>query len=90
MGARGYSKKVRSKLFLVDLAGSERIGRTTLSHAPRLSEAKSINSSLSALGNVIAALAENGMGGARQHVPYRVRRAGTGVMMRQAGVVAYG
>jgi hypothetical protein len=38
---------------LVDLAGSERVRRTT-SHGLRLDEAKHINASLSALGNVIA------------------------------------
>eukprot|EP01031_Cornospumella_fuschlensis_P035496 gene35496-43028_t len=60
-----YSRTVRSKLLMVDLAGSERV-RRTISRDTRLSEAKSINSSLSALGNVIAALAD-GSG----HIPYR-------------------
>jgi len=45
------------KLQLVDLAGSERIRRTT-SSGVRLSEARSINASLSALGNVITGLAK--------------------------------
>ncbi|GMH75444.1 hypothetical protein TL16_g06766 [Triparma laevis f. inornata] len=53
------------KLLLVDLAGSERIRRTT-SSGVRLSEARSINASLSALGNVIAALAVGS-----KHVPFR-------------------
>eukprot|EP00605_Chrysophyceae_sp_TOSAG23-4_P003023 GSChrysophyteH1.ASY1.ANO1.3328.1 assembled CDS len=53
-------------LLLVDLAGSERV-RRTVSRGTRLNEARSINSSLSALGNVIAALAE----GKQQHIPYR-------------------
>ena len=44
-------RTVRSKLLMVDLAGSERV-RRTVSKGARLSEAKSINSSLSALGNV--------------------------------------
>jgi len=62
-----------SKLCLVDLAGSERMGRATSSQGWRASEAKSINSSLSTLGNVIAALAEGGaIGSSRIHVPYRV------------------
>ena len=57
---------LRSKLLLVDLAGSERV-RKTVSKGTRLDEAKSINTSLSALGNVIAALAESNT----SHVPYR-------------------
>lgn len=61
-----YTKTLRSKLLMVDLAGSERV-RRTVSKGARLSEAKSINQSLSALGNVIAALAENGA----SHIPYR-------------------
>lgn len=61
-----YTKTLRSKLLMVDLAGSERV-RRTVSKGARLSEAKSINTSLSALGNVIAALAEQNV----QHVPYR-------------------
>ena len=70
-GGLTCTRKVHSRMFLVDLAGSERVGRGTVSQGRRLSEARSINSSLSALGNVIAALAEGGAGG-RQHVPYRV------------------
>jgi hypothetical protein len=61
-----YTRTVRSKLLMVDLAGSERV-RRTVSKGTRLSEAKSINTSLSALGNVIAALAETNS----THVPYR-------------------
>ena len=61
-----YTKTLRSKLLMVDLAGSERV-RRTVSKGARLSEAKSINTSLSALGNVIAALAEANVG----HIPYR-------------------
>ncbi len=51
---------------MVDLAGSERV-RRTISKGTRLNEARSINTSLSALGNVIAALAED----RNVHVPYR-------------------
>lgn len=54
------------KLHLVDLAGSEKINRTGAS-GKRLDEAKNINSSLSALGNVISALADRD----KAHVPYR-------------------
>lgn len=61
-----YHRVLRSKLLMVDLAGSERVRKTT-SKGTRLDEAKSINTSLSALGNVIAALAESNM----SHVPYR-------------------
>lgn len=57
---------IRSKLVMVDLAGSERV-RRSVSKGARLSEAKSINTSLSALGNVIAALADPNSA----HVPYR-------------------
>lgn len=44
------AKTIRSKLLMVDLAGSERV-RRTVSKGTRLSEAKSINTSLSALGS---------------------------------------
>ena len=64
LGSR--TKNVRSKLLMVDLAGSERV-RRTISKGTRLNEARSINTSLSALGNVIAALAED----KNVHVPYR-------------------
>lgn len=64
--SQGFSKTLRSKLLMVDLAGSERV-RRTVSKGTRLSEAKSINTSLSALGNVIAALAEQNI----SHIPYR-------------------
>jgi len=54
-----------AKLNLVDLAGSERV-RVSGASGTRLQESMKINKSLSALGNVIAALADG-----RQHVPYR-------------------
>uniref|UniRef100_A0A3Q1GRG6 Kinesin-like protein n=1 Tax=Acanthochromis polyacanthus TaxID=80966 RepID=A0A3Q1GRG6_9TELE len=54
------------KLYLVDLAGSEKVSKTGAEGAV-LDEAKNINKSLSALGNVISALAE----GTKSHVPYR-------------------
>lgn len=56
----------RSKLFLVDLAGSEKVSKTGAS-GQTLEEAKKINSSLSALGNVINALTDP----KSTHVPYR-------------------
>ena len=51
------AKEIRvGKLNLVDLAGSERL-RVTGATGKRLEECKNINKSLSALGNVILALA---------------------------------
>eukprot|EP00066_Takifugu_rubripes_P011446 XP_011600712.1 PREDICTED: kinesin heavy chain isoform 5A-like [Takifugu rubripes] len=59
-------QKLSGKLYLVDLAGSEKVSKTGAAGAV-LDEAKNINKSLSALGNVISALAE----GTKSHVPYR-------------------
>ncbi|XP_061687433.1 kinesin heavy chain-like isoform X2 [Syngnathoides biaculeatus] len=59
-------QKLTGKLYLVDLAGSEKVSKTGAEGAV-LDEAKNINKSLSALGNVISALAE----GTKSHVPYR-------------------
>ncbi|KAG7251143.1 hypothetical protein CRUP_023935, partial [Coryphaenoides rupestris] len=50
-------QKLCGKLYLVDLAGSEKVSKTGAAGAV-LDEAKNINKSLSALGNVISALAE--------------------------------
>ena len=50
-------KKLSGKLYLVDLAGSEKVSKTGAEGAV-LDEAKNINKSLSALGNVISALAD--------------------------------
>ena len=47
------------KLYFVDLAGSEKIGKTE-AKGKVLEEAKMINKSLSALGNVINALTDKG------------------------------
>lgn len=58
--------KLNGKLYLVDLAGSEKVGKTG-AEGIVLDEAKNINKSLSALGNVISALAE----GTKTHIPYR-------------------
>jgi len=57
--------KKMSKLMMVDLAGSEKT-RKTQATGQRLDEAKQINKSLSALGQVISALATG-----KGHVPYR-------------------
>ena len=50
-------KTLRGKLNLIDLAGSERLNKTGAS-GTQLKEAKCINKSLSALGNVIQALGQ--------------------------------
>ena len=55
------------KLNLVDLAGSERVNVTGAT-GKRLEESKSINSTLSTLGNVITALTT---AKGRTHIPYR-------------------
>ena len=54
-----------SRLRLIDLAGSERVFRSEAT-GQRLEETKAINKSLSALGDVIAALKQKSA-----HVPYR-------------------
>jgi kinesin family member 5 len=58
--------EIISKLHLIDLAGSENVGRSEV-QGLALTEAQTINKSLSSLGNVIYALTEKG----REHIPYR-------------------
>ncbi|CAG9328770.1 unnamed protein product [Blepharisma stoltei] len=55
----------KGKLNLIDLAGSENVNRSGVT-GNKLEEAKKINLSLSALGNVIHALISNS-----DHIPYR-------------------
>jgi len=57
--------QTEAKVNLIDLAGSERLSKTGASGA-RITEANIINQSLSALGNVISALAKS-----ENFVPYR-------------------
>lgn len=54
------------RLYLVDLAGSEKVGKTG-ARGQTLEEAKKINKSLSALGNVINSLTDS----RASHIPYR-------------------
>ncbi|KAG7566830.1 Kinesin motor domain [Arabidopsis suecica] len=63
-------KRVKTgKLILVDLAGSEKADKTG-AEGRVLEEAKTINKSLSALGNVINALT-SGSSSKANHIPYR-------------------
>ena len=67
-GMKDAPKQIKvGKLNLVDLAGSERV-RVTGATGKRLEESKSINQSLSCLGNVISALTDSK---GRLHIPYR-------------------
>jgi kinesin family protein 5 len=59
-------KKTSAKLFIVDLAGSERVRKSGATTGVRFNELKSINLSLSALGNCISALSEK-----KRHIPFR-------------------
>jgi kinesin family protein C1 len=82
-------EKCDGSLNLVDLAGSERLkevghglmgGTSTEADKDRLKETQNINRSLSALGDVIAALGESGRPGAangeKHHIPYRNSKVG--------------
>lgn len=64
--AQNSGAVLSGRLYLVDLAGSEMISKTGVT-GQQLEEAKMINKSLSALGNVINALTD----GKSSHVPYR-------------------
>ncbi|ESO87895.1 hypothetical protein LOTGIDRAFT_127149 [Lottia gigantea] len=66
----GSETKKSSTINLVDLAGSERADSTGAT-GDRLKEGANINRSLSALGNVISALADVSMGKKKVYIPYR-------------------
>jgi hypothetical protein len=66
LGDKQKTTTLTAKINLVDLAGSERASKTGAT-GDVLKQGAAINKSLSALGNVINALAEGGKG----HVPYR-------------------
>ncbi|KAF9220018.1 kinesin-domain-containing protein [Gyrodon lividus] len=64
-------ERCEGSLNLVDLAGSERLNSSgAAGDKERLKETQNINRSLSALGDVIAALGEKGEKG-EKHIPYR-------------------
>lgn len=69
VGSDGRKEQRKSKLSLVDLAGSEKWKSHQMAtfSETRIKELTSINRSLSALGNCIAALLKPG----RMHIPYR-------------------
>ena len=72
-GTAGTGERCEGSLNLVDLAGSERLNVSFANGADkeRVKETQSINKSLSALGDVIAALGEKGEKGSDKHIPYR-------------------
>ena len=63
--SRETRARTRGALYLVDLAGSRARGSRLGASGDRLKEARHINKSLSALGDVVAALRRSA------HVPYR-------------------
>ncbi|CAM9788747.1 unnamed protein product, partial [Scytosiphon promiscuus] len=63
----GHVTYRQAKLSLVDLAGSEKMDSGLHISKGHFKELRSINQSLSTLGNVVSALSEKG----RTHVPYR-------------------
>ena len=73
-------ERCEGSLNLVDLAGSERLNSSgAAGDKERLKETQNINRSLSALGDVIAALGEKGEKG-EKHIPYRNSKVGRSSM----------
>ncbi|KAF5386125.1 hypothetical protein D9615_002176 [Tricholomella constricta] len=75
-GVSAAGERCEGSLNLVDLAGSERLNVSFANGAERerVKETQAINKSLSALGDVIAALGEKGAAGPAaegKHIPYR-------------------
>ncbi|XRB11989.1 kinesin-like protein [Pseudoscourfieldia marina] len=66
--AHNVNNVTYGKLTLVDLAGSERVKKSG-AEGDRLDEARAINQSLSALGDVVSALTKG-----EKHIPYRNSR----------------
>ena len=66
----GLTAEKVSKISLVDLAGSER-AESTGAKGTRLKEGANINKSLTTLGKVISALAEQSVSSRTQCVPYK-------------------
>ena len=64
-GSPQLLESTQSRLVLIDLAGSERVKRSGVTGAA-LDEARNINKSLSALGNVFSALQTK-----QRHIPFR-------------------
>jgi kinesin family protein C1 len=85
----GTGERCEGSLNLVDLAGSERLNVSFANGAEkeRVKETQAINKSLSALGDVIAALGERGVvgvagGDGAKHIPYRNSKVGFGAWLR--------
>jgi len=77
-GCPGTGERCEGSLNLVDLAGSEKLTVSFANGAnkDRVRETQNINKSLSALGDVIAALGEKGDKGGDKHIPYRNSKVG--------------